>query len=147
MTEEQQVEEALRNFYAAIEDMVCGRGLDRMSGAWHHTERVTSKHPMSDWATGWEEVWTTWEIAAAFGRADRGGSQLVSTRVHVYGDFAYATSVFQSSPSWGGERLLCTNVLQRRDGAWKLIHHHADPGPAMVAALERMIAEEASAKA
>jgi ketosteroid isomerase-like protein len=138
-TVEQQVEQALRAFYAAIEDMVSGRGLDAMKEAWHHTNRVTTKHPFSDWALGWEEVWATWEIAAAFGRADRGGSQLGPVGVHVYGDIAYTTSVFQASPSWGGERLPCTNVLQRIDGVWKLIHHHADPGPGMSAALERMI--------
>lgn len=138
-TVEQQVEQALRAFYGAIEDMISGRGLDAMKQAWHHTNRVTSKHPMSDWAWGWDEVWATWEIAASFGRADRGGSKLTSCRVHAYGDIAYTTSVFQASPSWGGEQLLCTNVLQRIDGVWKLIHHHADPGPAMMAALEGML--------
>ena len=142
MSEEQQVERALRAFYGAIEDMVSGRGLDAMRAAWHHNERVTSKHPISDWAAGWEEVWATWEIAGTFGRADRGGSQLVSTKIQVYGDIAYAASVFQAAPTWGGERLPCTNVLQRLDGAWKIIHHHADSGPGMAAALERMIAEE-----
>jgi hypothetical protein len=76
-TPEQEVERALRFFYEAIEDMASGRGLDRMSDAWHHTERVTSKHPISDWAIGWEEVWATWGITASFGRAVRGGERLL----------------------------------------------------------------------
>jgi ketosteroid isomerase-like protein len=142
-TVEREVEQALRKFYSAIEDMVSGRGLDAMEAVWHHTPRVTSKHPMSDWALGWDEVWATWGIAATFGRADRGGSSLASAQVHVYGDIAYSTAVFQAAPAWGGERLLCTNVLQKLDGEWKIIHHHADPGPGMMAALERMIKEEA----
>lgn len=139
--DETAVEQATRQFYAAIEDMISGRGLDTIRSAWHHTDKVTSKHPMSDWAIGWEEVWATWEAAAPFGREDRGGSTLLSVKVFVYGDIAYATSAFKASPSWGGEKLMCTNVLQRIEGVWKIIHHHADPGPGMNAALERMLSE------
>lgn len=140
-TNAQDVERAVRFFYDAIEDMAAGRGLAAMREAWHHLARVTTKHPISDWATGWEEVATTWEVASGFGRADRGGSSLQSTQVYVLGDVAYATSVFQSAPAWGGEKILCTNVLQKIDGKWKIIHHHADPAPGMAAALERMIQE------
>src|SRR5262245_43597127 len=110
--DETAVEQATRRFYAAIEDMISGRGLDTMRAAWHQTSKVTSKHPISDWAVGWEEVWATWEAAAHFGRGDRGGSQLLSVKVFVYGDVGYATSAFQASPAWGGEKLMCANVLQ-----------------------------------
>jgi hypothetical protein len=54
---------------------------------------------------------------------------------------AYAASVFKSAPAWGGEVLSCTNILQCIEGTWKLVHHHADAGPAMSAALERMLSE------
>jgi ketosteroid isomerase-like protein len=140
-TEYEEVEAATRRFYAAIEDMVSGRGLDAMERAWHHTDRVTSKHPSGEWSTGWDEVWATWGVFSSFGRSDRGGSQLASLSAHVYGDIAYVTGVFQASPAWGSERLMCTNVLQKLDGEWRIIHHHADPGPGMQAALERMLAE------
>jgi ketosteroid isomerase-like protein len=140
MTPEQEaVETAARRFYGAIEDMISGRGLETMRSAWHHTDRVTSKHPSGEWSHGWEEVWATWQVFSSFGREDRGGSKVLSLSANVYGDFAYTTSVFQASPSWGGEKLMCTNVLQRLDGKWKVIHHHADPSPAMAAALEKML--------
>ncbi|NLE86096.1 MAG: nuclear transport factor 2 family protein [Myxococcales bacterium] len=135
------VDAATRRFYAAIEDMVSGRGLATMEQAWHHTDRVTSKHPSGEWAQGWDEVWATWQVFASFGRSDRGGGKLLSTQAHVYGDVAYSTSVFQAAPSWGGEVLMCTNVLLRIDGEWKVIHHHADPAPKMAAALEQMLHE------
>jgi len=48
---------------------------------------------------------------------------------------------FQASPAWGGEKIVCTNVLAKLEGAWKIVHHHADPSPAMAAAMERMLAE------
>jgi len=139
--EEREVEAAVRRFYDAIETMVGGGGVDAMSEAWHHTDRVTSRHPIDDWSVGWEQIWATWQFTASFGRADRGGGKLVHSRIFVYGDVAYATVVFEAAPSWGGERMMCTNVLLKKDGAWKIIHHHADPSPGMQAALERMLAE------
>lgn len=135
------VESAVLRFYAAIEDMVAGRGLDAMRAAWHHGEDVTSKHPSGNWAVGWDEVWATWNIFSQFGRADRGGSKLVDLAARRHGDVAYATVVFQAAPAWGSERLMCTNVLRRVDGEWKVVHHHADSGPEMQRALERILAE------
>ncbi len=140
--EEAKVLAAVQLFYAAIEDMITGRGLAVMDKAWHHTAWVTSKHPVTDWAVGWEEVKTVWEVIARFGRQDRGGSHLIDARVHVRGDLALVAVIFQSARAWGGERLMCTDVLERIEGEWKVVHHHADKGPAMAAALEQMLAEQ-----
>ena len=140
-SEQEAVEAAARRFYDAIEDMVSGRGLQAMQSAWHHHDRVTSKHPSGEWSQGWEEVWATWQVFASFGRDDRGGSKVLSLGAHLYGDVAYTTSIFQASPAWGGEKVMCTNVLQRLDGRWKVVHHHADPSPKMAAALEKMLEE------
>lgn len=140
--EESKVLDAVYAFYRALEDMITGRGLSAMDEAWHHADWVTSKHPVTDWAVGWEEVRVTWEAAARFGRIDRGGSRVVEARAHVKGDLAFAAVVFESAPAWGGERLMCTNALERIDGEWKLVHHHADNGPAMAAALERILTEQ-----
>jgi hypothetical protein len=43
-----------------------------------------------------------------------------------------------ASPGFGGETLACTNVLVKKNGTWKVVHHHADKSPAMGAALERI---------
>lgn len=139
--EEREVEAAARRFYDAIETMGSGGGLEAMREVWHHTDRVTSRHPIDDWAEGWEEVWATWQAVAAFGRADRGGGKVLRIRSYVYGDFAYTIVVFQTAPSVGGEKFMCTNILLKKDGVWKVIHHHADPSPAMQVALERMATE------
>lgn len=135
------VEATVRAFYEAIEDLVAGRGLDRMKQVWDQEVPITGKHPIGEWCVGWDEVWSTWQIVAGFGRPECAGSQLVSTKVHVYGDMAYATSVFRASPKWGGENMMCTNVLRKAHGTWKIIHHHADPSPKMGAALQRMAEE------
>ncbi len=139
--EEEAAEAALVRFYEAIEAIVSGQGLEPMENAWWHDDRVTGGHPSGEWAQGWEEVWATWQVFGSFGRHDRAGSKVESLKVHVYGDIAYATVLFRASPAWGAETLACTNVLQRRDGVWKIIHHHADKSPAMAKALEEMIAQ------
>ena len=137
-SEEQEVINATKRFYDAIEQMVSGKGLDAMRDAWHHTVRVTGGHPSGNWAQGWDEVWATWEVFSGFGREDRGGSQISDLKAHVYGELAYTTCLFHASPGFGGEILACTNVLHRMDGRWKVVHHHADKSPAMGAALERI---------
>ena len=139
--DQSEVEAAARRFYDAIEQMISGKGLDAMRDAWHHTDRVTGGHPSGEWAEGWDEIWATWEVFAGFGRADRGGSQVLSLKAYVYGDVAYTTCIFKASPAFGGETLACTNVLHRVDGQWKITHHHADKAPGMGAALERIARE------
>lgn len=141
-SETEGVERAVRKFYQAIEEMVRGRGLALMEELWDHTTEVTGKHPLGGWCVGWEEVLATWQVTALFGRAERGGSRLHSTRVHVYGDVAYATSVFQAAPAWGGEQMMCTNIFRKVSDEWKVIHHHADPSVKLAQALEQMAIEE-----
>jgi ketosteroid isomerase-like protein len=80
-----------------------------------------------------------WDVSLQFGRADRGGSKIINERVHVRGDLAPVAVVCQSAQAWGAERLRCTHVVERIDGTWKMVHHHADVGPAKAAALEKMI--------
>jgi ketosteroid isomerase-like protein len=139
---EEEVRAAAERFYTAIEAMVAGKGLGPIQEAWHHTDRVTSGHPSGDWAQGWDEVYATWEVFASFGHPSRAGTKIRSLKVHLCGeDVAYTTCVFTASPAFGGEDLACTNVLRRQDGAWKIVHHHADKAPKMGAALEKIAIE------
>ncbi len=142
-SDEREVEAATRRLYAAIELATCGGGSEALSEAWHHTDRVTTGHPSGDWARGWDEVRITWELLASFGRADRGGSKITSLEVNVYGNVAYTTCMFHSAPTFGGVSLCCTNVLERIDGVWKVIHHHVDKSPEVAAAFERIARGEA----
>jgi len=141
VTTEDEVRAAATRFYDAIEAMCAGKGLAPMREAWHHNDRVTSAHPTEDFAQGWDEIWASWEAFAPLGRADRGGSSISNLRVHVYGDIAYTTCTFNVAPAFGGEHLACTNVLEKKDGAWKIIHHHADKAPKMGAAAEKFAGE------
>lgn len=139
--EEDAVRMAATRFYDAIEAMVSGKGLEAMRDAWHHTDRVTSAHPIDDFTEGWEQVWATWKVFEPFGHPDRGGTSIKNLRVHLFGDVAYTTCMFYSAPAFGGERLACTNVLHKKDGVWKVVHHHADKAPKLAAALEKIASE------
>lgn len=136
--DEKEVIAATLRFYQGIEDMACGRGVQAIKDAWHHTPRVTSSHPTGEWAIGWDEVAATWDVFASFGKEGGGGTKIRDVKVYVYGDIAYTTSVFFAAPSWGGAKLNCTNVLQRVNGEWKIIHHHPDRAPSMEASMEAM---------
>ncbi len=139
---EREVERATQRFYDAIEAIVSGGGAEAMNEAWHHTDTVTSRHPIEGWSTGWDQNWETWKFVATFGRQDRGGGKVLELTPHVYGDIAYCTVVFQAAPAWGGAVIMCTNILLKKDGVWKVIHHHADPSPEMQAALEKMVEDQ-----
>jgi len=139
--DEKDVVEATLRFYAAIEDLVDGRGVGAMHEAWHHAPRATSAHPMGDWTVGWDQISATWDVFASFGKKGNGGSQIRDVKAYVYGDIAYTTSIFVASPTFGGAQLNCTNILQRVNGVWKVIHHHPDKAPSMEKSLEQMASE------
>lgn len=139
---EDEVKAAVERFYAAIEDLMTGKGVDAMSAAWHHTDRVTGGHPSGGWAEGWDELFATWQVFAGFARQEFTGSRIEDLKVYLYGDdVAYTTCLFVTAESAGGEQLACTNVVHRVDGEWKIVHHHADKAPEMAAALERFASQ------
>lgn len=148
---EAEAEQAIHKFYDALEDLLRRRGTEPMSEIWHHTDYVTTVHPWGHWSRGWTEVWSTWqESALVFGmyhghdeRTDRIGN-IFELETVVVGDSAFSTGVYRSKlyMSFGEISMVvnCTNVAQRLNGAWKMIHHHADQAPpALQEAIGRMV--------
>ncbi len=138
--DEKDVVAAVQRFYDAIEQLVSGKGVSAMHEAWHRDlPTISSAHPVGEWARGWEEIAATWDVFASFGAPGRGGSRVRDIEVHVVGDLAWATSVFEVSPAFGGTKLNCTNVLQRVGGVWKVVHHHADKDANVEKALAKLL--------
>ncbi|HEY2407909.1 MAG TPA: nuclear transport factor 2 family protein [Polyangiaceae bacterium] len=148
---EEDVRKSINTFYDALELLLLSKGLDAMSDAWHHTDAATTIHPFGHWAHGWEEVWATWqEIAAVYsfyhGHEQRkdGIGGIHDLHISVMGDVACASSLYKSCiylPE--GETLLsvnCTNIAQRINGVWKVVHHHPDQAtPEFQAAMARLV--------
>jgi len=51
-------------------------------------------------------------------------AEIINPRVQVMGDSAILTIQFASHGSEGGKLWNCTEVYQRLDGAWKIVHSH-----------------------
>ncbi|HYQ29557.1 MAG TPA: nuclear transport factor 2 family protein [Polyangiaceae bacterium] len=142
---------AFHAFYDALDALLRGQGTQPMSQAWHHADYVSSSHPYGDWAFGWAEVWATWQEGAAVwahyhGHADRSDRicGIQDLQVKVHGDTAYGASVYRSKFYMSeGElnlKVNCSDVLHLIDGAWKVVHHHADQAPpAWQARIEKMV--------
>jgi ketosteroid isomerase-like protein len=151
---EEAAAKAIYRFYDALEDLLQGRGAAAMRDAWHHTDYVTTAHPFGDWARGWNEVWAAWEEGggAVFScyTGHRGKNERIAEvkklNVAVQGDQAFGAVVFHSKLYMSDCELTlnvnCTNVVHKLDGAWKIVHHHADQAPAdWQARIGRMVQE------
>lgn len=123
------VEQVNERFYRALEKA----DLDEMTAVWLHAEWVKCVHPGWDLLIGWERVRASWEAIFAGGTGMRVAAEEVEVRVE--GDFALVScyerlAVFtdrSSAPT--AVRTTATNLFQRVEGAWRMIHHHASSVP------------------
>lgn len=119
------VETANRAFYAALE----ARALDQMEAVWEQDDAVSCIHPGWHRLDGWDDVRRSWQAIFASSRAWTVACEQV--RVRVAGDLASVTCVEVIVPFGGkGEtasRMQATNLFVRREGRWRMVHHHASP--------------------
>lgn len=142
MTPEEDVLAATLRFYQALEELFVTGNTEPMKNAWHNTPRVSSSHPFGPWSYGWDEVWATWVECSNLANPESAGTYVRDLKVQVYGDVAYVTGIFVSSPAFNNATMNITNILHKADGAWKIVHHHADKTPS----LEAKIVELAEAR-
>jgi ketosteroid isomerase-like protein len=139
--DEASVRVTVLKFYEALEDLLRNRGTDGISDIWHHDDGASTAHPFGHWAIGWDEVWAAWQESAAVfayyrghdGRTDNIGN-IHDLKVTVVGELAFAIGVYKSVMYFPDRprplSVKCTDVLQKRNGAWKMLHHHADEADA-----------------
>ena len=128
MTDEEQVAEANRAFYAAFE----ARDLDAMGQVWEQSERATVTHPGWPVLRTWPRVAESWQTI--FSNTYYIQFFLSDEEIVVVGDAAWATlfeNILQEvAPSGGTQgalddaRVAATNVFIRRQGRWRMILHH-----------------------
>ncbi len=119
-------------FYAAFE----AGDLDAMADVWERSERARVTHP--GWPTlhGWEKVEGSWR--AIFSNTPFIQFVLTDERVLVGEDLAVVTldeNILQAGDAEGATasqdlsaaRVAATNVFARRDGRWRMVHHHGSP--------------------
>lgn len=137
---EEEVRKAALQFYQALDDLLLNKGVDSMNETWHHEDCTSTVHPFGHWASGWDEVWACWQESAAVfsyyhGHKDRqdGIGTIHDLRVTVVGDMAFTIGVYKSMMYFPDHprplSVNCTDVFLKRNGEWKIVHHHADQAP------------------
>ncbi len=139
MTAKDEVREASKQFYAALNRMANGDA-GSMSDIWSHGPLVTALHPIGSRSVGWEAVKRSFGQVAQI--ASDGRIELKDQLIHVAGEVAYEVGVEHGQLKLAGQQVTIehrvTNIYQREVGAWKMIHHHTDTSPGMLDVLSRL---------
>jgi uncharacterized protein (TIGR02246 family) len=103
-----------------------------LGALYSRAEDATLANPFGSPVRGWEQIEQTMARAATHYRE---GKATDFTRVSAYeaADLAYVVELEQFLTKVGGssERtslaLRVTTIFRREDGAWRIVHRHADP--------------------
>lgn len=120
------IEAQNRRYYDAFQAL----DLERLGHVWWRDDSVSCVHPGWDMRRGWPAVRGTYEEIFQSTRSIR--FALGDVRVRVVGDLGYVTCVENLVSDEGdhGDYLgavLATNIFERRQSEWRLVHHHASP--------------------
>jgi ketosteroid isomerase-like protein len=126
----EEVEAASRSFYAALS--VLDDGI-RMEAVWANTPYVTYVGPSSrSVIVGWDAQKRYWNSFNTIFAARK--VSIAEARVHVVGNLAWqiGLEVGNALMKDGTTReidWIVTNVLEKIDGLWLMVSHHAQPKP------------------
>lgn len=112
-------------FYQAFESL----DVDRMRVAWRDASHVKCIHPGWELLEGYDEVIASW--AAIFENTSVMRFRLTDVRAEVRGDFGWVQCVenligYDNRGDSIGQ-LVATNLFERVDGRWLVVHHHSSP--------------------
>ncbi len=129
-TDEQEVLAANQAFYQAMEAL----DLAKMEAVWWHEEWINCLHPGWDLISGWEDVLESW--TNIFRSTVQMRVKVSRALVHVLGDAAWVSCVESVTSTYesGFEtaQVETTNIFVRRQGVWRMAHHHTTPLPGRV---------------
>ena len=124
-TDEEEVVTANRAFYTALHAL----DIALMDEAWMHTDWVKCLHPGWDLLVGWDEVRRSWE--EIFRSTEQIMVSVSRPLVHVTGDVGWISCLENVTTAnrndFSSALVEATNIFQRRQGRWYLVHHHTTP--------------------
>ncbi len=116
------VRKANEAFYQAFES----RDVARMDAVWAKGEHVKCVHPGWHILGGWDAVRSSWEMI--FRNSGEMRFTLSDVRIEVRGALAWVVLTENILSSVEGDvsasSILATNLFERQDGRWLMIHHH-----------------------
>ncbi len=124
-------DEVLEQYHLALDEIVKGSP-DGYKGVYSHQDDVTLANPFGPPARGWDEVAKTLERAASQFR-DGEATGFENVAKYITPDLAYTVEIERSQTKVEGREdvtpiaLRVTTIFRPEDGAWKVVHRHADP--------------------
>jgi ketosteroid isomerase-like protein len=144
MSIEDEVREASKKFYTGLNSMANGNSAP-LADIWLQSGEVTTMHPIGGMEEGWTAVKASFEGVAKL--ASEGCIELKDQFIRVVGGLAYELGTEKGEFLLAGEKVTIeqrvTNIYEYQGGAWKMVHHHTDISPAMIAVLKRLQAKAA----
>lgn len=116
------VEEANDHFYDAFRN----GNYAAMSKIWGNGEQVQCIHPAAECIAGREDVMTSWKLILSSGRMN---ITLEDVRIYATDTQGYVTLVEVVDAEDSQGRIIATNIFERQQGSWKIVHHHGGPVP------------------
>ena len=130
MAELAEVDELIERYHQALGEFMKGDP-DPVKKLWSSREDASLTNPQGSIARGWGEVAEAMDRAASTRRDGRFlGFETVAKR--VTGELAYVVEVEQLEAKVHGGReitpyaLRVTMIFGQEEGAWKVVHRHAD---------------------
>ncbi len=118
-----QVMEANANFYRAFESLDIGR----MEAVWAKGDHIQCVHPGWSVLTGWSAVKASWEMI--FSNTKEIRFTLTDVLVRVKSPLAWVVLtenlLSHVEQDVTATSVLATNIYEKTDGIWKMVHHHA----------------------
>ena len=118
-----QVLEVNANFYRAFESL----DIQRMAAVWARGDHVRCVHPGWSLLSGWEAVKASWELI--FSNTKEIRFTLTDVRVQIRGTMAWVilteNLLSQVQQDVTATSILATNIYEKTNGAWQMVHHHA----------------------
>jgi ketosteroid isomerase-like protein len=144
MAIEDEVREASKKFYAGLNSMANGNSAP-LADVWAHGTEVTTMHPIGGREDGWTAVRRSFEGVAKL--ASKGKIELKEQVIRAVGGLAYEVGIEKGQFTLAGEQVTIehrvTNIYEKQDGIWKIVHHHTDISPAMIDVLKKLQAKAA----
>lgn len=113
-------------FYSAFES----GDVEAMANIWAHSDNVVCVHPHAPQLMGYDEVMQSWRDILR----NTTGFRISVQMLHHYTDeevsvrFVNETLIDENSHS-RPVTVLATNAYQKTESGWRMVLHHASPGP------------------
>jgi len=120
-----EIFEANERFYQAFESL----DIKRMDRVWAQDDRVQCVHPGWVRLTGWPTIRDSW--VRIFNHTLFMKFTITDLHIAVYEGVAWVVCTENIETQADGtpqkSRILATNIFEKRNDHWKMVHHHGSP--------------------